>query len=236
MRVTADELTTMLENNMMRLDKILERLLDEVETRDPVSCRKCPHATAPGCCYQKTMVDAQEGLAIARHLRNGKMDTPELRKRLRELGEEMEAAGREDWFHNHRQPCVFLANGRCSIYPVRPHACRTYYVVNDPALCQPGAYDGILSLDVDQFNELHFQQTRALHQSFGLNEGPHRIYTGTLPKIVAIACEADGDIKRYRRLLNREPWPRADRVSQWLEGDNPHREKLVQIRKHKASP
>jgi Fe-S-cluster containining protein len=39
------------------------------------------------------------------------------------------------WFRE-RVPCAFLdADGTCTVYAYRPHACRTYAVLSDPALC-----------------------------------------------------------------------------------------------------
>lgn len=55
-------------------------------------------------------------------------------------------------------PCTFLVNDRCSIYPVRPYACRIHYVVDrDSLLCEiiPGEPIKQLMIDTTQFNMLH---------------------------------------------------------------------------------
>jgi Fe-S-cluster containining protein len=238
MNLTPNELIDILEDEMAIVDKVLVHRLGNVEKNEgrPVSCRSCPHPTEPGCCFQKTMAYAQEGLAIARYLRRNKMDTPELREKLRGAGAEMEGSSREDWFHNQRRPCVFLSEGKCSIYPVRPHACRTYFVISDPAQCQPGVHDGIWFLDVGQFQNLFVMQTKEIHRAIGLKEGPRRIYLGAMPKVVHAALVARGGIDAYRRALNRETWPAIDQLDDWLEGKNPYGEKLVQIRKRETPP
>jgi Fe-S-cluster containining protein len=74
--------------------------------------------------------------------------TPELRDlraRLQHDSEEiraMKAKGRDSkayqWMERKRG-CPFLDKkaGECRVYNVRPLACRTYYVVSDPADCSP---------------------------------------------------------------------------------------------------
>ena len=39
-----------------------------------------------------------------------------------------------NWFLR-KEPCAFLKDGRCTIYPIRPTACATYFVVDR---CAPG--------------------------------------------------------------------------------------------------
>lgn len=237
MNLTVDQALDMLEAEMKSVDSVFPRLLDNIEKKEKraVSCRNCTQES-PGCCYQKTMAYAQEGLVIGRYLRQHGLDTPALRAELRAAGEEMEGYGRTDWFHGARRPCVFLKGGKCSIYPVRPHACRTYYVISESFRCQPGCDDGILFLDVGQFQGVFVQQTRAIHRAFGLIENEQRLYLGAMPRVVAIALESGGDPRAYRRALNREPWPGLDKLEEWIDGENPHREKLVQIRRKEAAP
>jgi Fe-S-cluster containining protein len=48
-------------------------------------------------------------------------------------GEEGEALELSYW--RRQLPCPFLAEDRCTIYPVRPFACREHHVTSDPRLC-----------------------------------------------------------------------------------------------------
>jgi len=237
MTITVDQALDLLEAEMKSVDSIVARLLVNVAKKEkrPVSCLNCAQES-PGCCYQKTMAYAQEGLVIGRYLRKNGLDTPELRARLRADGEEMEGHARAGWFHGARRPCVFLQDGKCGIYPVRPHACRTYYVISESFRCQPGCDDGILFIDVGQFQGIFVQQTRAIHRALGLVENESRLYLGAMPRVVAIALESGGDPRAYRRALNREPWPSLDKLEEWIDGENPHKEKLVQIRRKEAAP
>ena len=82
---------------------------------------KAQHACAPGCdfcCYLPVDVLAPEAFRIAAHLEQTR-SPEELANLVYRLG----AQGQHDF---GVRPCVFLANGRCSIYEVRPMVCRGY--------------------------------------------------------------------------------------------------------------
>jgi Fe-S-cluster containining protein len=82
---------------------------------------KAQHACAPGCnfcCYLPVDVLAPEAFRIAAHLEQTR-SPEELANLVYRLG----AQGQHDF---GIRPCVFLANGRCSIYEVRPMVCRGY--------------------------------------------------------------------------------------------------------------
>ena len=82
---------------------------------------KAQHACAPGCffcCYLPVDVLAPEAFRVAAHL-----------KRTRSAGELAELVYRLGGPGGHdpgTRPCVFLDQGRCSIYEVRPMVCRGY--------------------------------------------------------------------------------------------------------------
>ena len=82
---------------------------------------KAQHACAAGCdfcCYLPVDVLAPEAFRIATHLEQTR-SPEELATVVYRLG----AQGQHDF---GVRPCVFLANGRCSIYEVRPMVCRGY--------------------------------------------------------------------------------------------------------------
>jgi Fe-S-cluster containining protein len=82
---------------------------------------RAQHACAPGCsfcCYLPVDVLAPEAFHIAAHLRQTRSP-----RELTELVYRLGVHGQHD---GAARPCVFLADGRCSIYEVRPMVCRSY--------------------------------------------------------------------------------------------------------------
>jgi Fe-S-cluster containining protein len=50
-------------------------------------------------------------------------------------------------------PCPFLRGGECSVYAVRPLACRLHHVVEDDAAkCGPGKAQKPVSLEMKEFD------------------------------------------------------------------------------------
>lgn len=102
------------------------------EHRPAVEARKTPgFACAAGCawcCYQQVSVAPAEAVAIARHL-IATLPPPALaalRQRIIELDDRtrgLDAAARAQL----KTACAFLADGKCSIYAVRPLRCRGVY-------------------------------------------------------------------------------------------------------------
>jgi Fe-S-cluster containining protein len=82
---------------------------------------KAQHACAPGCyfcCYLPVDVLAPEAFRIAVHLKQTR-SPEELAALVYRLG----IQGQHDF---GARPCVFLADGHCSIYEARPMVCRGY--------------------------------------------------------------------------------------------------------------
>lgn len=86
------------------------------------------------CCRQNVTVWKAEAGLIAKYCREKEIAIPKdyLKAQLRH-GEKEVARSEVGW-------CVFLKGGECSIYPVRPSACRNYYVVSKPELCDIVAF------------------------------------------------------------------------------------------------
>jgi len=148
----------------------------------------------------------------------------------------MEGAERDEWFRESH-PCVFLENGRCSIYKVRPVACRSYFVINDPSLCQPDNKQTILHIDNSAYLDMTLRRGLMIHMALDLKETEQRILMGTLPRIVLLALEAM-DHNDYRKLIRSQSWPTASGLSEWIDkGKNPfQKERLYQIRTSKDAP
>jgi Fe-S-cluster containining protein len=101
------------------------------ERRPEVEARKTPGlACAAGCawcCYQQVAVEPLEAIAIARHIAELPAETrAALAQRLAETDERTRGLGLLARARL-KEPCAFLADGRCSIYEVRPLRCRGIY-------------------------------------------------------------------------------------------------------------
>lgn len=120
-----------------------EKMVAKVSEGLTLSCKQ----GCAGCCYQLVLASLPEAVAVAEYFlsnvqRRGLI--PDIMRSLwAQLGS-IEGANiaehRQNYFQK-KQACVFLVEETklCSIYPVRPAACRHHFVVSDPALCQPEA-------------------------------------------------------------------------------------------------
>jgi Fe-S-cluster containining protein len=195
----------------------------------PVSCHRC---TEPGCCYQKIGVHLWEVLPIARELIRQGRNTPELRAKLRETGDRMEATSKSDWFDAH-VPCVFLENKRCTIYSVRPVNCRTYFVFSPPEYCSAATGTEVAVLANEDILDRAVLYGRDVHTAMGLRETNKRMLLASLPRALDIMLEAL-DRDDWREFIRRQHWPSDKNMVDWFEGVNPIRERLYQIRTAKS--
>jgi Fe-S-cluster containining protein len=90
-----------------------------------VSCSKGCHF----CCRQNVHTYKAEAQVIAQYCQENRIDIPKnyLNEQVKYTWREL-AKTEVGW-------CVFLKNGECSIYPVRPMACRNHFVISPPERC-----------------------------------------------------------------------------------------------------
>ena len=100
------------------LDKYLADTL--AREKRPLAC----HAGCGACCHQPIPLTLAELLAIKSFLRLAGMRQP-LASSAKERGEDKGKTS---------STCMFLHEDSCSIYPVRPFACRRYLVFNRPCV------------------------------------------------------------------------------------------------------
>jgi len=79
------------------------------------------------CCFIEIDVSGDEAAVIIDYCRENSVEID------RDYLTKQAAAGRKSYSELSR--CVFLKDNLCSIYPVRPVACRKHWVNTDPALC-----------------------------------------------------------------------------------------------------
>ena len=90
-----------------------------------ISCKQGCHF----CCRQNVNIFEDEAATIAEFCQEEEIPIPQeyLKEQLKHEWREI-AKMEVGW-------CVFLKEGKCSIYPVRPIGCRNYHVVSPPELC-----------------------------------------------------------------------------------------------------
>jgi Fe-S-cluster containining protein len=117
---TLEAVVALAQNAMAATSRLAEGLLARAP-EGGVACRAgCDH-----CCYQSVGATPPETLAIADHLRRtlSKAELAAVAAHVAEVHRRTQGLSAADRF-SPDHPCAFLRDGRCSIYEVRPLACR----------------------------------------------------------------------------------------------------------------
>jgi Fe-S-cluster containining protein len=175
------------------------------EPRRRIGCRDC---AVPACCRVMLYAPLCDALPAARRLRRDGRDTPEMRARLREVGDAMEANDQDSWFEAQR-PCVFLDGPKCSIYQQRPVECRRMLVASPAEWCLPPRRN-IVFVNTIELLEASLTNGHQLHGLLGLKETPRRLLYGAFPRLVLIALEATDPGVEFREHVRRQRWPTVD--------------------------
>ncbi|MFZ1304421.1 MAG: YkgJ family cysteine cluster protein [Ferruginibacter sp.] len=93
------------------------------DNKKEIQCR----AGCTACCFIEIDVSVDEAATIINYCKENGIEID------REYLTQQAAAGRKSY--SGLSQCVFLKENLCSIYPVRPIACRKHWVKTDPALC-----------------------------------------------------------------------------------------------------
>lgn len=124
---------------LLAIDKTMDKRVQETGTTCTKGC--------DACCSQPIYVTEPEGLLIAEELLH---DMPRLKEALPRLkaealyGQQFGPIPGDDFcgmdryaYWDGRHPCAFLDKEAhlCTIYPIRPVACRVWFVKSDPKLC-----------------------------------------------------------------------------------------------------
>ncbi len=93
------------------------------ENKKEIQCK----TGCTACCFIDVEITGDEAAAIVQYCAENSIliDLEYLKKQA--------AVGRKSYSRLSR--CAFLKDNLCSIYPVRPIACRKHWVKTDPALC-----------------------------------------------------------------------------------------------------
>jgi Fe-S-cluster containining protein len=185
--MTLDELIDKLVEDLAEYDKTIARMRLKVvyQPGESISCDSC---SKPGCCYQYVLATPNESMVIARHLKQNGRDTPTLRARLRELGDGMASMSNAAWF-NTVTPCVFLEADYCSIYEVRPVACRACLVLSPAEDCVPPSGKRTKNVNTVSVIEANLRQAFHLSEVLG-HADPRKPAVMPLPLMVLRCLEA----------------------------------------------
>jgi Fe-S-cluster containining protein len=124
-----DQIRNLRTQNQVETIKEVYKAIDNFLLNAPAESKKeiqCK-AGCTACCYIDVDVSGDEAAVIINYCKeNGiEIDQDYLTKQA--------AVGRKSYSPLSR--CVFLKDNLCSIYPVRPIACRKHWVKTDPSLC-----------------------------------------------------------------------------------------------------
>lgn len=105
--------------------KAIDKYFDNApeENKKGIQCKTgCTH-----CCFIDVDISEDEAAIILNYCNENGIAID------KEYLEKQAAVGRKKYSEISR--CVFLKDNLCSIYPVRPIACRKHWVKTDPSLC-----------------------------------------------------------------------------------------------------
>jgi Fe-S-cluster containining protein len=202
MNATA-EATAIVRGWIADLDARIDRYVDGWEHKaGPVSCRTC---TMPACCDQLILATLAEVLPLVERLVAEGRDTPAFRRRLRQEADAMTGVSRDEWFRR-RVPCVFLEEGRCTVYDERPTSCRAYFVASPAADCGGPVHTKVAILNCTNSTAATVLQASATtSRALGLRVARH-VYMDLLPRTVLRALKARGR-KDWPAYVERQGWP-----------------------------
>lgn len=105
---------------------------DPKRRRLRVSCNQCD---VPWCCNQRVAVEFVEALVIFRWAAT---HAPVALAHAIDRGHKLRGAPpmTDAEFFRRRVTCPFLIKNECSIFPVRPHRCRSHYMAGNPMKCR----------------------------------------------------------------------------------------------------
>jgi len=112
---------------MMDIYETIDEFIKENTDMSGISCKKgCAH-----CCYLCVYITPDEAITILDYCDKNNIEVD-----WKQAGKQMDFTS-DNWTEQrvYASRCMFLKDGECSIYPVRPMACRKYFVATDPSLC-----------------------------------------------------------------------------------------------------
>lgn len=180
-----------------------EELTSEIESDSFFSEIACG-PNCPYCCSMQIRVTPPEAILVGEHVLSTYSDDQkkDLLKRITRNLELTDGKALDVKVENWRQtPCIFLEEGSCSLYPVRPFICRSWHSLDNGA-CLNAYEQKMKNAEIENY--------------------PHRnIIFGTIRKGIIEGCASKGlqsgimvITKAVKAILEYE----GDAVADWLAG------------------
>ena len=217
-----------LEQMLGDIDAIMGKAVKAGAATLGVEGASCTRCTEPACCTQVLFAFVAEVIPLAHHLRKTGKDTPDLRKRLASAAANLEGTAQSPSLDS-KTPCVFLEEKRCSIYPLRPARCRSYFVFSEPKLCQPPSGRKVEFANYATADHYVIEMAKKTSTRLSLKQSRMRILVGSFPRVVLITLEGMDDHVEFRKHIRRQPWPSVNNYNEWVDGTVPE-PALVRIR------
>lgn len=163
------------------------------------------------CCKQVILSNPFEAMLIARYLatpgnplrsflaryEHWDARTRDMRRAFPGWAARMVLHGEDDGSFDHRafsEPCPFMEDDRCVVYPVRPYGCRSYFALTDDCRnpTKPGLIAGRQGIGVGMSTGYHQRRQQLLGLLWGqFGVSAARTRGHFLPELVKLALEAD---------------------------------------------
>lgn len=138
------------------------RFKEETQMKDGITCRPgCAH-----CCYHPVHLSVFEGVLLYRHLVATGRWTPSFKAKIAQHADTTRDLTYEIWLLSMIAcPLLDGKTKRCSVYPMRPFACRVTYSNGDPHFCHPHRIlsSGIVN-KAEVTREFHARQQTAVRR------------------------------------------------------------------------
>jgi len=115
------------------VDELVAKILEAAEKEGiKPACKDCHTGS---CCTIPVVVSPLDALIATAYLDYHNLLKRDFLEQCRQRHDEQAKVSHTEWYER-RVPCLFLQDGKCSIYEARPTSCRAYYVRATPEQCE----------------------------------------------------------------------------------------------------
>ena len=154
-----------------------EHMIRHFESKEPLSEPVACEAGCHYCCFYQVLLTPLEALFIGHYVETTFTEKQKL-DLINEIDETLDMTDgksveerAQTW---HDAPCIFLANGRCSVYDVRPFACRAWHSLSS-GQCREAFESNSRLAEVEGYSHRYyiFHTVRDAMQKVSTDNGCH---------------------------------------------------------------